>query len=163
MHAGVGVLQGRNAARFRRNFAGTPWVRVPLVEWSLTSPMVLTMEFMPGAKISDVAALRGFGLDTKIIAGRATEAYLTQILCATLLPPTAPLPGQCCSVLFRSMQWMFFTRRPSWPRQHQRAEHSCPRHIATPHRRYHARAPTGAVMHHRISTEIQMTELVLRC
>lgn len=75
-------MQGRNAARFRRNFAGVPWVRVPLVEWSLTSPMVLTMEFMPGAKISDVTALRAWGLDTKLIASRATEAYLTQILCA---------------------------------------------------------------------------------
>lgn len=81
---GFGV-QGRNAARFRRNFAAVPWVRVPLVEWSLTSTMVLTMEFLPGTKISDVDTLRAAGIDTKLTAGRATEAYLTQILCA--LPP----------------------------------------------------------------------------
>eukprot|EP00892_Ulva_mutabilis_P007418 jgi/Ulvmu1/5048/UM021_0065.1 len=74
------LQEGRNAARFRRNFAAVPWVRVPVVEWSLTAPMVLTMEFMPGTKISDVAALRAAGIDTKLTAGRATEAYLTQIL-----------------------------------------------------------------------------------
>ena len=30
-------LEGQNADRFRRNFAGTPWVKVPRVYWPQTS------------------------------------------------------------------------------------------------------------------------------
>lgn len=48
------ILEGRNADRFRRDFAPYPWVRVPTVHWRYTSPRVVTLEYMPGAKISDV-------------------------------------------------------------------------------------------------------------
>lgn len=66
-----------------------------MVEWSLTSPMVLTMEFMPGTKISDVDTLRAAGIDTTLTAGRATEAYLTQILYApSAIGPPALCPSQ---------------------------------------------------------------------
>jgi predicted unusual protein kinase regulating ubiquinone biosynthesis (AarF/ABC1/UbiB family) len=73
-------VQGRNAARFRRNWADVAWVRVPEVDWGLSSPQVLTMEYVPGVKISDVTALRAAGIDTSAVALRSTEAYLTQIL-----------------------------------------------------------------------------------
>ena len=33
-------LEGRNADRFRRNFAGTSWVKVPRVYWPQTSMKV---------------------------------------------------------------------------------------------------------------------------
>lgn len=74
-------MQGKNAARFKRNFSGTDWVQVPTVEWSLSSPKVLTLQYLPGVKITDTAGLRALGLDTKLVAQRATEAYLMQILC----------------------------------------------------------------------------------
>lgn len=38
------------------------------------------MKYMPGTKISDAAQLRAQGLDTRLIARRATESYLLQIL-----------------------------------------------------------------------------------
>jgi len=57
-----------------------PWVRVPAVEWGLTSPTVLTLEYLPGVKITDVVRMRSDGLDQSLVARRATEAYLLQTL-----------------------------------------------------------------------------------
>lgn len=42
--------------------------------------MVLTLEYLPGTKISDTARLRAADLDTQLLARRATECYLIQIL-----------------------------------------------------------------------------------
>ena len=67
------------ACRFRRNFRGVPWVRSPVIHWASSSTRVLTMEYLPGIKISDVDALRAAGLNTEVVARRATEAYLMQV------------------------------------------------------------------------------------
>lgn len=74
------IQEGKNADRFRRNFRGTEWVRVPRVEWLYSSPSVLCMEYMPGTKVTNVAQLRASSLDTQLLARRATESYLIQIL-----------------------------------------------------------------------------------
>jgi hypothetical protein len=74
------INEGRNADRFRRNFRDVDWVQVPRVHWQRTSASVMTMEYLPGPKITDVAAIQAMGLDPKPIAKRATEAYLLQIL-----------------------------------------------------------------------------------
>ncbi|KAF5837683.1 ABC1 family-domain-containing protein [Dunaliella salina] len=74
------INEGRNADRFRRNFRNVPWVRVPTVHWENTSPRVITLEYLPGPKISSKEELLAAGLQTDIIAQRATEAYLIQIL-----------------------------------------------------------------------------------
>ena len=67
------------ARRFARNFRGVPWVRSPVIHWGCSSRRVLTMEYLPGIKISDVARLRAAGIDTDLVAQRATEAYLLQV------------------------------------------------------------------------------------
>ena len=41
-------LEGRNAERFRRNWAGDPHVEIPRVYWSYTRTRVLTLEFLDG-------------------------------------------------------------------------------------------------------------------
>ena len=45
-------LEGANADRFRENFKGTPWVKVPEVLWEYSAASVLTMEYTPGVKIN---------------------------------------------------------------------------------------------------------------
>ena len=40
------------------------WVSSPLVYWGLSTSRVLTLEYLPGIKISDVTALRAAGIDT---------------------------------------------------------------------------------------------------
>jgi predicted unusual protein kinase regulating ubiquinone biosynthesis (AarF/ABC1/UbiB family) len=72
--------EGRNADTFRRNFRQEDWVRVPRVYWRYSSPRVLTLEYMPGIKISHYEALEAAGLDRKILAQLGAKAYLHQLL-----------------------------------------------------------------------------------
>lgn len=74
------ILEGRNADRFRRNFKDISWVRVPTVFWQYSSTRVLTLEYLPGVKITDVEKLAAAEVPLDLIASRATEAYLLQIL-----------------------------------------------------------------------------------
>lgn len=72
--------EGQNADTFRRNFRGADWVKVPRVYWRYTSPRVLTLEYLPGIKISHYEALEAAGLDRKILAKLGARAYLQQLL-----------------------------------------------------------------------------------
>ncbi|NEQ81689.1 MAG: AarF/ABC1/UbiB kinase family protein [Moorea sp. SIO2I5] len=72
--------EGRNADTFRRNFRSYDWVKVPRVYWRYTSSRVLTLEFLPGIKISSYEALEAAGIDRKLIARLGAEAYLQQLL-----------------------------------------------------------------------------------
>lgn len=72
--------EGRNADLFRRNFRGMDWVCVPRVYWRYSSPRVLTLEYLPGIKISHYEALEAAGLDRKRLAQMGAEAYLHQLL-----------------------------------------------------------------------------------
>ena len=72
--------EGRNADTFRRNFRAQEWVKVPRVYWRYASPRVLTLEYVPGIKISQYEALEAAGLDRKILARQGAEAYLHQLL-----------------------------------------------------------------------------------
>ncbi|NMG20128.1 ABC1 kinase family protein [Brasilonema bromeliae] len=72
--------EGRNADTFRRNFRAYDWVKVPRVYWRYTSSRVLTLEYVPGIKISQYEAIEAAGLDRKIIARQGAQAYLLQLL-----------------------------------------------------------------------------------
>lgn len=72
--------EGRNADTFRRNFRGEDWVMVPRVYWRYASPRVLTLEYLPGIKISHYEALEAAGLDRRRLAQLGAEAYLHQLL-----------------------------------------------------------------------------------
>ncbi len=74
------ISEGRNADKFRRNFQDDPQIQVPRVYWQLTSPRAITLDYLPGTKITNVTALQSLGIDTAAVARRATEAYLVQIL-----------------------------------------------------------------------------------
>jgi len=72
--------EGSNADTFRRNFRGYDWVKVPRVYWRYTSPRVVTLEYIPGIKISHYEALEAAGLDRKELAQMGARAYLQQLL-----------------------------------------------------------------------------------
>ncbi len=72
--------EGKNADTFRRNFKGDRRIMVPRVYWRYASRRVLTLEYMPGIKISNYAALEAAGIDRKVIARIGAEAYLEQLL-----------------------------------------------------------------------------------
>ncbi len=72
-------LEALSAIRFRDNFAGTPWVKVPEVYLNMTTSCVITMEYVPGIKISDIEKIEQAGIDRQLLAKRSAEAYLTQL------------------------------------------------------------------------------------
>ena len=71
--------EGRTIGLFSQNFAGDPAVRLPRVHWALTRPGILTMEFVPGVKISELAAQPSV-FDRPLVARRGAEAILKQVL-----------------------------------------------------------------------------------
>lgn len=72
--------EGRNADTFRRKFRRDKLVRAPKILWRYCSPRILTMEYLPGIKISNFAALEAAGLDRSEIARRGAQCYLRQVL-----------------------------------------------------------------------------------
>ncbi|XWK91571.1 MAG: AarF/ABC1/UbiB kinase family protein [Phormidium sp.] len=72
--------EGRNADTFRRNFRNADWVKVPRVYWRYTSPRVVTLEYLPGIKISHYEAIETAGLDRRTLAQLGAKAYLQQLL-----------------------------------------------------------------------------------
>ena len=72
--------EGRNADLFRRNFRGQEDVYVPRVYWRYTSTRVLTLEYVPGIKVSHYEALEAAGIDRKRLAKLGARVYLHQLL-----------------------------------------------------------------------------------
>ena len=72
--------EGRNADTFRRNFRNESWVQAPRVYWRYTSPRVLTLQYLPGIKISHYESLEAAGLDRGRLARLGAQAYLHQLL-----------------------------------------------------------------------------------
>jgi predicted unusual protein kinase regulating ubiquinone biosynthesis (AarF/ABC1/UbiB family) len=56
-------IEAENLATIKRNLAGDSMVRIPDVFLDRTSRHVLTMEYVPGIKITDIAALDARGID----------------------------------------------------------------------------------------------------
>lgn len=74
------INEGKNADKFRRDFRNIKWVRVPLIMWDYTTEKVLTLEYAPGIKINNLDVLDNRGYSRSLIASRAIESYLIQIL-----------------------------------------------------------------------------------
>ena len=71
--------EAKNAIRFREQFRSIDWVKVPEVYEQFTTPRVITMEFVPSVKISDVDKISEMGLDRAKIAERSAISYLEQL------------------------------------------------------------------------------------
>ena len=74
------VREGRLIERVASQFAGDPTVRFPRICWPLTTPTVLTMEFLDGVKVSAVGTREAPELDPRIVARRGADAVFRQIL-----------------------------------------------------------------------------------
>lgn len=74
------VNEGMNADRFRRNFLDHPYIVVPKIYPRFTTRRVLTMEYAPGIKVNDRAALEAAGLNPKDINHIGICSYMKQLL-----------------------------------------------------------------------------------
>ena len=74
------INEGHNAERVAADLSVRPEYVVPTIIWERTSRRVLTMEYIDGIKVSDVAAIRAAGIDPKQVAQLLTEAYCEMLL-----------------------------------------------------------------------------------
>ncbi len=72
--------EGRNYEKFSKNFKDTEYLRVPKIYWEMTTDKVLTMEFMEGIKINEIASAKyEEKFDPKLVAKRSADITLKQI------------------------------------------------------------------------------------
>jgi len=73
--------EGHNFEKFQANFRDIEYIRVPKVYWELTTPKVLTMEFIDGVKINEITREKYKGVyDPELVANRGAGAILKQVL-----------------------------------------------------------------------------------
>ncbi|MEA5536400.1 AarF/ABC1/UbiB kinase family protein [Crocosphaera sp. XPORK-15E] len=74
------INEGKNAEKFRGNFRGYSQVLVPKVYWKYSTKKVLTLEYLPGIKIDDRAALEANNINLDRIIQLGICSYLKQLL-----------------------------------------------------------------------------------
>lgn len=74
------IEEGRNADRLRRSLRNLPDVIVPRVLWKHTGRRVLTLEYVPGTKIDNVAELSARNIDLTVLGNRLVECYMQQVV-----------------------------------------------------------------------------------
>jgi predicted unusual protein kinase regulating ubiquinone biosynthesis (AarF/ABC1/UbiB family) len=74
------IQEAINADRFRYNFRNVDRIKVPQVYPKYTTRKVLTMEYVPGIKVSDRNSLEACGINVKEINQLGVCSYLKQLL-----------------------------------------------------------------------------------
>ncbi|CAM5470930.1 ubiquinone biosynthesis protein [Aquamicrobium terrae] len=73
-------LEGAALSELGENTREDPGFRVPAVDWERTGRDVLTMEWVDGIKMNDIAALEAAGQDLKTIAVNLIQSFLRHTL-----------------------------------------------------------------------------------
>ncbi len=74
--------EAASASELAEAMVGTPGYCVPSIDWDRTNGRVMTIEWVDGIKISDVAALKAAGHDLPQLAQRLVLAFLKQAIAA---------------------------------------------------------------------------------
>ncbi|RTL44151.1 MAG: AarF/ABC1/UbiB kinase family protein [Candidatus Melainabacteria bacterium] len=74
------IREGRNADRFRHNFRNADHICIPRIVWKLTGRRVLTIEYIPGTRITDLNAIRESGMTPDEVTKIGANFYLRQLL-----------------------------------------------------------------------------------
>ncbi len=74
------IREGRNADRFRHNFRNNTRICIPRIIWRLTGRRVLTIEYVPGVRVTDVKTMDAMGIDRQDITTAGANFYLRQLL-----------------------------------------------------------------------------------
>ena len=69
-------LEAAAASEFAENTAGDPDFRAPAVDWNRTAREVLTVDWIDGIPLSDLAALRETGLDLPKLGQQLIQSFL---------------------------------------------------------------------------------------
>ena len=74
------AAEGRNAERFRDNFKNWSNIHVPAIYWNATTSKVLTMDFIHGTKVTDLAEQERLGISPAKVNRLLIKTYLKQLL-----------------------------------------------------------------------------------
>jgi len=72
--------EARNLKTIRRNLSHDPAVRIPELIPEISSRHVLSMEYIPGTKITDIASLDAMGLDRERIVSKVHRIFFKMLL-----------------------------------------------------------------------------------
>ena len=72
--------EAASASELAENMAAEPGFTVPAIDWSRTTRRVMTLEWVPGIKLSDRAALIAAGHNTNALAGIVVRSFLRQAI-----------------------------------------------------------------------------------
>ena len=73
-------IEADNLVTIKRNLAGDNSVIIPSVIQDRTSKHVLTMEYIPGIKITDIATLDAMGIDRSMLVTRVHRLFFKMLL-----------------------------------------------------------------------------------
>ncbi len=73
-------IEARNLKTIRRNLSHDTMVLIPKVISEITSRHVLSMEYIPGTKITDIATLNAMGLDRERIVSKVHRIFFKMLL-----------------------------------------------------------------------------------
>jgi predicted unusual protein kinase regulating ubiquinone biosynthesis (AarF/ABC1/UbiB family) len=73
-------IEADNLVTIKRNLTGDKSVIIPSVILDRTSKHVLTMEYIPGIKITDIAALDAMGIDRSVLVTRVHRLFFKMLL-----------------------------------------------------------------------------------
>lgn len=73
-------IEGKNAEKIGKQFKQDETVHIPKIYWEYSTKKVLTMEYLKGIQINNVAKLDEIGIDRKKIAEKFAQCMFEQIL-----------------------------------------------------------------------------------
>jgi len=73
-------VEARTADRFAFDFREDPMIEVPRIVWSRTTRRVVTMERMPGWRLTDLDEAARAGIDSKALAIYGATAFMRQVM-----------------------------------------------------------------------------------
>lgn len=102
--------EGRNAERLAAMYTKKcDWLKIPTIMWDLTTPRVLTMEYVDGGQVNDVQYIRQQGINPHEVSDKLGALYSDMIFTdgfvhsdphpGNILVRKSPRTGQCDIVL----------------------------------------------------------------
>ena len=82
-HANQNIISDTSANNFRLTITRVlilSKVRTPQVYYDLTTPRVMTMEFVETLKLTDIPKIESLGLDKELLAKRSADSFLAQVV-----------------------------------------------------------------------------------
>lgn len=69
------IREGKNAEKVKSLFSNYQWLKVPKIYWDISSPRVLTMEYLDGGQVNDLEYMRAHDLNPYEISSKLGRLY----------------------------------------------------------------------------------------